>query len=129
MRVVFFGVKRGTMLSELIQRTSLVIWDEAPMTYRHCFDALDRTMRDILSEHRAENANIPLGGKPIVLGGQFRQILPVVRKGSRSAIMNTSITSSPLWQHATVLKLQTNMRLSNLSLHGKEHADLEQFSK
>ncbi|KAL5668128.1 hypothetical protein ACJX0J_020349, partial [Zea mays] len=23
-------------------------------------------MRDILSEHRAENANIPFGGKPIV---------------------------------------------------------------
>ena len=91
------GVKRGTMLSELIQRTSLVIWDEAPMTHRHCFEALDRTMRDILSEHKAENANKPFGGKPIVLGGDFRQILPVVRKGSRSAIVNASITSSPLW--------------------------------
>jgi hypothetical protein len=123
------GVKRGTMLSELIQRTSLVIWDEAPMTHRHCFEALDRTMCDILLEHRAENANIPFGGKPIVLGGDFRQILPVVRKGSRSAIVNASITSSPLWQHATVLKLRTNMRLSNPSLHGKERADLEQFSK
>ncbi|PWZ21610.1 ATP-dependent DNA helicase pif1, partial [Zea mays] len=123
------GVKRGTMLSELIQCTSLVIWDEAPMTRRHCFEALDRTMRDILSEHRAENANIPFGGKTIVLGGDFRQILPVVRKGSRSAIVNASITSSPLWQHATVLKLRTNMRLSNPSLHGKERADLEQFSK
>jgi hypothetical protein len=123
------GVKRGTMLSELIQRTSLVIWDEAPMTHRHCFEALDRTMCDILSEHKAENANKPFGGKPIVLGGDFRQILPVVRKSSRSTIVNASITSSPLWQHATVLKLRTNMRLSNPSLHGKERADMEQFSK
>jgi hypothetical protein len=117
------------MLSELIQQTSLVIWDEAPMTHRHCFEALDRTMCDILSEHKAENANIPFSGKPIMLGGDFRQILPVVRKGSRSAIVNASITSSPLWQHATILKLRTNMRLSNPSLHGKEHAVMEQFSK
>jgi hypothetical protein len=24
------------------------------MTHRHCFEALDRTMRDILSEHKAK---------------------------------------------------------------------------
>jgi ATP-dependent DNA helicase PIF1 len=30
----------------------LIVWDEAPMTHRHCFEALDRTMRDILSEDK-----------------------------------------------------------------------------
>ena len=43
-------IRRGTMLAELIQVSSLIVWDEAPMTHRHCFEALDRTMRDILSE-------------------------------------------------------------------------------
>ena len=76
------SVKRGTMLAELLQVTALIIWDEAPMTHRRCFEALDTTMRDILSEHNPANAILPFGGKPIVLGGDFRQILPVLRKGS-----------------------------------------------
>jgi hypothetical protein len=45
------------------------------MTHRWCFEALDKTMRDILSEHTPSNVLLPFGGKPIVLGGDFRQIL------------------------------------------------------
>jgi hypothetical protein len=81
------SVKRGTMLAELIQMAALIIWDEAPMTHRRCFEALDRTMRDILSEKKPSNSMLPFGGKPVVLCGDFRQILPVVRKGSRSAVV------------------------------------------
>jgi hypothetical protein len=47
------SVKRGTMLAELIQMAALIIWDEAPMTHHRCFEAFDRTMRDILSEKKA----------------------------------------------------------------------------
>ena len=28
-------IKLGTFLAELITRTSLIIWDEAPMTHKH----------------------------------------------------------------------------------------------
>ena len=66
------GIRRGTMLAELLQISALIIWDEAPMTHRRCFEALDTTMRDILSEHNPANAILPFGGKPIVLGGDFR---------------------------------------------------------
>jgi ATP-dependent DNA helicase PIF1 len=97
------------MLAELLQVAALIIWDEAPMTHRRCFEALDTTLRDILSEHNPANAILPFGGKPIVFGGDFRQILPVVRKGSRSSIVSASITNSRLWHHVVVLKLHTNM--------------------
>jgi hypothetical protein len=103
------SVKRGTMLAELLQVAALIIWDEAPMTHRRCFEALDRTMRDILSKHNPANAMLPFGGKPVVLGGDFRQILPVVRKGSQSAVVGASITNSKLWQHVVLLKLHINM--------------------
>lgn len=66
-------IRRGTMLSELIQEAMLIIWDEAPMTHRRCFEALDRTMRSILSEKCPTNAVIPFGGRPVVLGGDFQQ--------------------------------------------------------
>jgi hypothetical protein len=37
-------IKKGTILAELIEQTSLIIWDEALMTHRKCFEALDRSL-------------------------------------------------------------------------------------
>jgi hypothetical protein len=34
-------IRRCTMLSALIESASLIIWDEALMTHRRCFEALD----------------------------------------------------------------------------------------
>ncbi|XP_066340366.1 uncharacterized protein [Miscanthus floridulus] len=65
-------VSRGTMLSEIIELTSLVIWDEALMANRRCFEALDRTFRDIEKTKSPETAHIPFGGKVVVLGGDLR---------------------------------------------------------
>ena len=45
------------------------------MSHRHLFDALDRILRDIM-----ETDNL-FGGKVLLLAGDFRQILPVVRLG------------------------------------------------
>ena len=60
------------MLSELIESTSLVIWDEALMTHRIAFEALDRIFRDLLSTHSPDASNLPFGGKVVVLGGDLR---------------------------------------------------------
>jgi hypothetical protein len=111
------------MLAELIKVSTLIIWDVAPMTHRHCFEALDRTLRDIRCEEQPGNTIIPFGGKLAILGGK-----PVMRKGSRSAIVNASITGSKLWQHVSVLKLRVNMRLYDPSLDAAQRADIEQFA-
>ncbi|CAI0396896.1 unnamed protein product [Linum tenue] len=41
-------VKKGTQLAELLQQTSLIVWDEAPMTHRFCFEALNKTLCDLM---------------------------------------------------------------------------------
>ncbi|GJY09724.1 DNA helicase [Tanacetum coccineum] len=46
--------------------------DEAPMNDKRCFEALDRTLRDLMNA-----SEIVFGGKIVVLGGDFRQTLPV----------------------------------------------------
>lgn len=74
-------IKRGSILAELIIETSLIIWDEALMTNRRCFEALDRSLRDIISEINSQAKEIPFGGKVVVLGGDLRQILPVIENG------------------------------------------------
>ena len=70
-----FSIKKNTLMADLLTETDLIIWDEAPMNDRRCFEALDRTLRDILS-----NQEKPFGGKTIMLGGDFRQTLPVKKK-------------------------------------------------
>jgi len=50
------------------------------MINRLCFEAFDRTLRDIMKIENEENSKNPFDGKVVVLGGDFRQILPVVKK-------------------------------------------------
>jgi len=53
------------------------------MTHRHAFEAVDRTLRDLMKTVNPLLENKPFGGKVIVFGGDFRQILPVVIKEGR----------------------------------------------
>lgn len=76
-------IKRGTFLADLIVQCSLIIWDEAPMTHRYCFESLDRSMRDILGKIDPSCFNRVFGGKTMLFGGDFRQVLPVVKSGGR----------------------------------------------
>ena len=76
------NIPQGSLRAKLLIETKLIIWDEAPMINRLCFEALDRTLRDVMRAESEENALKPFGGKVIVLGGDFRQILPVVKNGS-----------------------------------------------
>ncbi|KAL0336639.1 UNVERIFIED_CONTAM: ATP-dependent DNA helicase PIF6 [Sesamum radiatum] len=58
-------------LSTLIERASAIIWDEAPMANRKAFETVDQTFRDILG------VDLPFGGKIMILGVDFRQVLPI----------------------------------------------------
>ena len=68
-------------------------------------------MRDIMSYDGVDNTDKPFGGLSVVLDGDFRQILPVIRRGNRDDILASSVNSSKLWSHCKVLTLTTNMRL------------------
>lgn len=83
--------KSGSNTAKLIQEASLIVWDETPMMSKNCFETLDRTLRDILKCDR------PFGDKVVVLGGDFRQILPVVTDGGREETILAALTSSYLW--------------------------------
>ncbi|XP_056689190.1 uncharacterized protein [Spinacia oleracea] len=120
-------IKQIAPLAELLIRTKLIIWDEAPMVNKFCFEALDRSLRDI---HRFSNPNSmeqPFGGKVVVFGGDFRQILPVVPKGSRQDIVFAAINSSYLWNFCRVLSLTRNMRLQVGS--SEDSNEIREFSE
>ncbi|XP_076881582.1 uncharacterized protein LOC143529741 [Bidens hawaiensis] len=96
---------------ELLKKTSLIIWDEAPMIHKHAFEVLDRTLKDVMNVDLGNTSGSLFGGKVVVLGGDFRQILPVVQNGTRNDCVNATISSSYIWSNCKVLKLTKNMRL------------------
>ena len=81
------------------------------MTHRHAFEAVDRTLRDLMKAVDLSLEKKPFGGKVIVFGGDFRQILPVVIKGNREDIVGSCLRRSTLWTHIKSVTLKINMRL------------------
>jgi ATP-dependent DNA helicase PIF1 len=121
-------IDKKSKKAELLIMTSLIIWDEAPMINRWAFEAFERTLQDVMSEVDVANKKLPFGGKTIVFGGDFRQILPVIPRGSRADIVNATINSSYLWRRCKVLSLTKNMRLDFTS-NSAGNDQLKEFAK
>uniref|UniRef100_A0A0D3BDU2 ATP-dependent DNA helicase n=2 Tax=Brassica oleracea var. oleracea TaxID=109376 RepID=A0A0D3BDU2_BRAOL len=107
------NIKPNTMLAELIKKTDLIIWDETPMTHKHAFEALDKSLKDIMSIKNPPAKDQTFGGKTVLLGGDFRQILPLIPQGSRADTVLASITHSYLWNSCHKFPLKTNMRVNH----------------
>jgi len=101
-------ISKGTQLGKLIEKTSLIIWDEVPMQHRFCLEAVHTTLCDLRG---SDSQTVPFGGIPCVFGGDFAQILPVVRHGSRAETVNAAFNSSRLWKRLELLFLRENMRV------------------
>ncbi|XP_048614935.1 ATP-dependent DNA helicase PIF1-like [Brassica napus] len=119
------SLTKGTDKAELVKAASLIIWDEAPMMSKHCFESLDRSMLDIVGD----NDKRPFGGKVVVFGGDFRQVLPVIHGAGRAEIVMAALNSSYLWKHVKVLQLTKNMRLLSNNLSTEEAKELQEFSQ
>ncbi|XP_076939459.1 uncharacterized protein LOC143608213 [Bidens hawaiensis] len=116
-------IKKNIQLAQLLTETSLIIWDEAPMNDRRCFETLDRSLRDLL-----DCQDKPFGGKSVLLGGDFRQTLPIVPGASKSGILASSLPRSYLWNNFKVYKLTENMRLQRPNISTSEQNLISTFS-
>ncbi|XP_063949972.1 uncharacterized protein LOC108203291 [Daucus carota subsp. sativus] len=112
-------------IAELIRQTKLIIWDEAPMQHRYAFECLDRSLKDIMKAVDPVRATLPFGGITVVLGGDFKQILPVITQGDRGQIVSSCITRSQLWSICTVFLLIKTMRLNQ----GQSQEEIDELTK
>ncbi|CAN1274373.1 ATP-dependent DNA helicase pif1 [Linum perenne] len=110
-------VKKGTEVAELLKEATLIVWDEAPMVHMLSFEAVDRTLCDLMNTPLSGPQYSPFGEKTVLLGGDFRQTLLVVPKGSREDNINASLPRSYLWNFCTLLHLHVNMRINSLPIN------------
>ncbi|GJV52268.1 ATP-dependent DNA helicase PIF1-like protein [Tanacetum coccineum] len=121
-------IKQNTQLAEIMQEVQLIIWDEAPMTQRYAFEALDITLRDILGFKNMEKRNQLFGGMTVLLEGDFRQILPVIPKAKRPEIVQACINRSELWNYCKVFTLTRNMRVNEYCANGEIDTLKQEFN-
>lgn len=69
------------------------------MQHTYCVETVDQSLQDICGNKK------PFGGITIVLGGDFRQILPIVPKGVQEQIVSASLKRSVLWPKVQVMTL------------------------
>ena len=74
--------------------------------YSQVFEVVEK----LLTELNAPNAQ-PFGGKLILLGGDWKQLLPVVRGGHGKESVGVCLKWSALWSTFKTLTLVKNMRL------------------
>ena len=83
-------VDKNSTTANLIRESGMILMDEVAMMNRKDLERLDKTWRDLTG------VNKPFGGKNVIIGGDFRQILPVARNEFET--IDACIKSSYLWQ-------------------------------
>jgi hypothetical protein len=116
------NIPAQSALATLIRETSLVFWDEAVMQHRYFFEEVDCTFRDVRQD------DCLFGGVVVCFCGDFRQILPIIPKGTRGQIVASCLKNSSLWQQLRILRLTINMRLLRPDLQPHKHKQQENFA-
>lgn len=108
--------------AKLLKQVHVFILDEAPMTLKYGLECISNKMKEIMKN------NLPFGGKIMLLGGDFRQCLPIQKNANRSEKIDLSIKSSYLWKQFKVHKLTINERVrSNTNIEEKQ--EQEEFAQ
>ena len=87
----------------MLHSISLYIVDVASMVPLRTFNAIDRVLRDTTAN------DIAFGGKAFLWGGDFRQVLPVVRHAHPSVTIENCINRNAGWDSVAKFRLKTNM--------------------
>ncbi|XP_074097687.1 uncharacterized protein LOC141526552 [Cotesia typhae] len=113
------NISKQSDMAHVLRETKIIGWDECTMAHKKGIEALNQTLQDIRENNRL------MGGLTILLAGDFRQTLPVVRRGTRADEIKACLKSSILWPNIKVLSLKVNMRvcLQN-DLRAKEFSEL-----
>jgi hypothetical protein len=88
-----------------IRDAKVIIWDEAPMAPKEALHMIHLGLQDLMKNR------LPFGGKTMILGGDFRQLLPVIKGASTIVQISSSIKFSYLWRLFRSFSLSINMRV------------------
>ena len=111
------SVSSQSDLANVLKMSKLIIWDECKMSTKSSLEAVNCLLKDLTGKQ-----NSIMGGKTVVLAGDFRQTLPVVPKGTKADQIRVCLKSSHLWSRAKKFVLSENMRCAQFGTSGVKYA-------
>jgi hypothetical protein len=91
------------------------------MCHRHNFEAVDRSLRKL------RDSDCAFGGGIVVLGGDWKQILPVVKRAKPAEIVGATLKRSAFWAHVNILRLHRNMRVETGDADGLQKKEWAEY--
>ncbi|ELP91476.1 hypothetical protein EIN_143760 [Entamoeba invadens IP1] len=98
------NVDENSKEGRMFRNVDLILIDEISMVPKRMLQCIDTFLRNV------GNKKLPFGGKVVIVGGDFRQTLPVVPHGSKNDIVKTCVKMAPVWRRFEKLELRENMR-------------------
>ncbi|XP_015115936.1 uncharacterized protein LOC107040377 [Diachasma alloeum] len=89
----------------------IIIWDEASMIPGVVLKMIDVTLKDLMKSEKL------FGDKCFLFGGDFRQILPIVKRAGRKEIVAACATKLSFWNSMRNYTLRQNMRIDGEQLN------------
>ena len=86
-------------------------------------ECLDYSLQDVRGNNKL------FGGLSILFSGDWKQILPVVKRGSRAQVIDATLKISYIWEHIQTLELHFNHCVQILQNTEKTQSTLTIFIK
>jgi hypothetical protein len=102
------NAKMNNKVGRELMETDVFIIDEISMVPKHALEIIDRKLRELLK------CDLPFGGRLMIIGGDFRQILPIQKRAGKDALIGLSVRHSYLWKNFKVFRLKKNQRVLNV---------------
>ncbi|KAL3108761.1 hypothetical protein niasHT_019248 [Heterodera trifolii] len=103
------NIDYDSRFAELLRRTHGILIDEISMQHKDVLEYVDRLLRSVAPTDYLRR--IPFAGKVIVLGGDWKQLAPVVPGGGHLDQLNASVKNSHIFNQFVTRKLRANHRL------------------
>ena len=107
---------------ELIE-TEVILIDEISMVSKQTIEFINDYLKSITKSEEI------FGGKIVITGGDFRQILPVIPNAGKSEIINNSIIRSELWNFFIPFQLKINMRANDNQFFSKWQLEIGEHNE
>ena len=91
-----------------MQQAQLLVINEVTVGHRYLYECLNRSLQDVRSNNKS------LGGLTIFFSGDWKQILPVVKRGSQAQVIDATLKKSHIWENIQTLELHFNHRVQSL---------------
>lgn len=104
------NVRWQELQGQRIREAEILIIDEISMIESRLLDMVDRSCRDL--ESNPEKKQMPFGGKVVMIAGDWKQLLPVLKNKSIREQAMASVRSSPMYQRFREFHLTQNMRMT-----------------